>query len=886
MKAIKEIVDIISDKLSYSTPDFDKDLVGMRVRLQALEARLEIGSPGVRMVGIWGIGGSGKTTIASSLHMKISHHFQSHCIVNDIGTEKLKNSGLTKLQEKLISGLLKFNIELQSVAHGKQIIRTRLSHRNVLIILDDVDDIDQLDALVGSHDWFGPGSRIIITTRNEQLLISHKVDHVFQATLLSPEEAIQLFSKRVYNKDMRVKDYEELSKSVVSYCAGLPLALQILGSFLCGKDEKEWRCTLDRLKRIPEEKIVEKLRISYDGLKASEKQLFLDIACFFRKKKTLDAIQLFEACVQEMGHYIVKGDYPNDPEKHTRVWEYENLMLLEGATEENDNIEAIQVARDYSFRGVCKIISNMKKLRSLRVIPIDFNCDIPTTTCDDHWEGPDFLSNELRYIEWTGHPLIGIIESFQQKKRSIMCLSVYKHLPHLKVLLLDNLHNLLGTPDFEGLPCLQTLKLHECQELQEIHPSIGKHKSLEYISVHDCFMVRMFPTIISMGNLKTLDISYSYRFKEMTDFRLEFPEIKTNMISLVELSLENVNIDVLLSSSIDRCANLRSLHLVDCCFPNSKEVIFDGLKHLKDLRIRGSTNGMPTLVDEETPSEIGELSNLRELDLGSNEFTRLHFSLSKLTRLKLLNLSGCDQLVELPELPSSLAILNADHCPKLKAIGDSHKHNKWLCQVSLTLGATINDVHKLLESMLQEGNAVENQNILLKLGFQNAKVFGPLFVIGGKYTLQLTEDWCNKFSGFLMCFASYEYERYAHINMERVISGMESEDGEAWEEGDSPRRYTEVWYVSFASLRHTKWWDETCNKAVSFSGHIDLRDHDRVAKSGFGVRLVARKSGSGPTAQEESEFSHYTPKFCIRNDSANALGIRLTKSKFSRDFVT
>ncbi|KAK9064723.1 hypothetical protein SSX86_016105 [Deinandra increscens subsp. villosa] len=665
MKAIKEIVDTVSDKLSYSTPDFDKDLVGMRVRLQELEALLEIGSPDVRMVGIWGIGGSGKTTIASSLHMKIFHRFQSHCIVNDIGTETSKNPYLTNLQEKIISGLLKKDIGLHSVAEGKQIISTRLSHRNVLIILDDVDDIDQLDALVGSHDWFGPGSRIIITTRNEQLLISHKVDHVCQVTLLLPEEAIQLFSKRVYNKNMHVKDYEELSKSVVSYCAGLPLALKILGSFLCGKDDKLWRCTLDRLKRIPEEKIVEKLRISYDGLKAPEKQLFLDIACFFRWKNTLATVELFEACgydpiigikvlkqkglitleddifdmhdlVQEMGHYIVKGDYPNNPEKHTRVWEYENLMLLEGATEENDTIEAIKVARNYSSYGVCKIISKLKKLRWLKVTPNDIN------------------------------------------------------------------------------------------------------------------------------------------------------------------------------------------------------------------------------------------------------YNRL----SKLTRLKLLNLSHCDQLVELPELPSSLAILNADRCPKLKAIGDSHKHNKWLCQVSLTLGATINDVHKLLESMLQGGNAVENQNILLELGgVEIAKGFGPLFFIGSKYTLQLTEDWCNKFSGFLICIALYGSYMDASISMERVMSGMESEDGEAWEEGDSREQHTQVWYVSFASLRHTKWWDETCNKAVSFSGHINLRDHDHVAKSGFGVRLVARKSGSGPTAQEESEFSHYTPKFCIMNDSANALGIRLTKSEFPRYFV-
>ncbi|KAM0035004.1 putative TIR domain, P-loop containing nucleoside triphosphate hydrolase [Helianthus debilis subsp. tardiflorus] len=86
-KAIKEIADTISDKLLFITPDVNEDLVGIRARLQELEAHLDIGSGGVRMVGIWGVGGSGKTTLASSLYMKISCRFQSHCIVDNIREE-------------------------------------------------------------------------------------------------------------------------------------------------------------------------------------------------------------------------------------------------------------------------------------------------------------------------------------------------------------------------------------------------------------------------------------------------------------------------------------------------------------------------------------------------------------------------------------------------------------------------------------------------------------------------------------------------------------------------------------------------------------------------------------------------------------------------------
>ena len=155
---------------------------------------------------------------------------------------------------------------------------------------------------------------------------------------------------------------------MVSYSDGLPLALKVLGSFLYDKDEKEWMSTLDRLKEIPESEIVEKLKISYDGLKKVEKELFLDIACFFRgRRRENGAMEIFEACgfhpdigikvliqkalitinsygrfdmhdlVQEMAHYIVRGEHPDNPEKHSRVWKDEEIsnMCIEDATTVN-----------------------------------------------------------------------------------------------------------------------------------------------------------------------------------------------------------------------------------------------------------------------------------------------------------------------------------------------------------------------------------------------------------------------------------------------------------------------------------------------------------------------------------------------------------------------
>ena len=71
----------------------------------------------------------------------------------------------------------------------------------------------------------------------------------------------------------------------MKYSSGLPLALEVLGSFLFGKSTIEWKISLDRLKEFPEEAILKVLRISFNGLQKPQKEIFLHIACFFNHEK-------------------------------------------------------------------------------------------------------------------------------------------------------------------------------------------------------------------------------------------------------------------------------------------------------------------------------------------------------------------------------------------------------------------------------------------------------------------------------------------------------------------------------------------------------------------------------------------------------------------------
>ncbi|GJV99383.1 Toll/interleukin-1 receptor domain-containing protein [Tanacetum coccineum] len=766
---IKKIVDTIFGGLFPLDSDIDEGLVGMRARLQGLISQLKIGSGGVRMVGIWGLGGGGKTTLATSVYMEIKRRFKSHCIIENIREESRK-SGLKKLQGDILSVICKTKMEVDCVAEGKREIKSKLCHSNVLVILDDVDDLDQLEALAGSSNWFGDGSRIIITTRDEHLLRKHKVDHVSPVRLLSRDEAISLFNSHAYNEEKHVKDYEKLSLQVVSYADGLPLALKVLGELKILTMEIFDACGFH-----PE-----------IGIKVLIQKSLI----------TIDSDERFgmHDLIQEMGHYIVRGEHPNNPEKHSRVWKHAEVRnMCFGDATEYDQIEVIEYGYNIHRPQIIMFISKMKKLSKQKLL----------------WKG-------------------------------------YK------------------------------LELWGCEELEEIHPSLGNHRSLKYVHVSECSKLRMFPTIVRMEQLESLHISYCHK-------SLVFPEIQANMECLVNLDVPFFQIDAQLSSIRERCTNLIYLRLCHCSKgPEKTPFPLPLTRSLRKLDL-----SICCFEDGEIQSDIGELSNLQDLNLSYNNFSKLHFSLSQLTRLKLLNLSGCKRLVKLPELPSSIAIIIADGCDKLTTIGDLNENCKWLCYISL-YQSTVIDGNRLLQSMLK-GNAIENQSMHLRIkGLEIPKQFTNRLYAGDKCRLPLPENWCNNFCGFLIC-AVLEDHVYRWTSPDITIKEEASDDMRGmfhdvvWGESFGGK-LTWVWYVSFASLRRTEWWNPT-HKNVSF--YIINPYLSKITSIGIGAKnpsnylrigasLVPMNNGSGltDTSTDSSEFTDdYTPKFSIRHDSKSSLTI-------------
>ncbi|KAL6315947.1 hypothetical protein AAG906_013781 [Vitis piasezkii] len=479
---VEEIASFIfHEKINMAQSDTAEDLVGIDSRLCEIEPLLCLKAADVRIIGIWGMSGIGKTTLAGAIFERFRNQFEGCVFFENVGTE-LEREGIEGLQEKLLSKILGLkNLSLT----GRPSIKAALGSKKVLIVLDNVKDQMIIEKIAKKCDWFGVGSRIIITTTNKNVLRTHEVKEIYEVKKFDGDEAMKLFSRYAFKQDHPRKDFVELSKSIIACTHGLPLAIKLLGDLLFEKSKHEWESKLDKLNK--DLKLgINCLQMSYNELNDDEQCLFLDIACFFKGEdidyvaKILDnhnrcSIDGIHALVdkslitisgnklqmhdllQEMGREVV-CQKSQEPGKRTRLWKHEDISLV---LENNKEVEGISLDLSHvkeKLHFKTPAFARMNKLKLLKV----YNSGGASKkgNCNVHFsQGFKFHYDELRYLYLHGYNLKSLPNDFNAENL------VHLSMPHsyvqqlwkgskgmekLKSIDLSHSTRLTETPNFSG----------------------------------------------------------------------------------------------------------------------------------------------------------------------------------------------------------------------------------------------------------------------------------------------------------------------------------------------------------------------------------------------------------------------------------------------------
>uniref|UniRef100_A0A0D3B0S4 ADP-ribosyl cyclase/cyclic ADP-ribose hydrolase n=1 Tax=Brassica oleracea var. oleracea TaxID=109376 RepID=A0A0D3B0S4_BRAOL len=616
---IKRIATDVSNMLNNFTPSNDFDgLVGMGAHLKKMEPFLCIDSDEVRMIGIWGPPGIGKTTIARVVYNQLSNSFQLSVFMDDLKANYSRlcsddYSLKLQLQQQFMSQIT--NQKDMVVSH-LGVASNRLKDKKVLVVLDGVDRSLQLDAIAKGTCWFGPGSRIIITTQDQRLFRAHGVNHIYKVDFPTNDEALQIFCTYSFGQKSPKDGFEELARKVTRLSGELPLGLRVMGSYFRGMSKQEWTNSLPRLTTSLNADIGSILKFSYDALDDEDKDLFLHIACFFNSEK-----------IHKVEDYLAN--------KFLEVRQRHNVLVEKSLISINrwGYITVHSLLGKLGREIVCKESIHEPGQRQF----LYDEREIREVLTGDSTGSKSVIGIMFRYGRIKEQNRINKLEKLWEGIKSLRS---------LKWMDLSDYVNLKELPDLSTATNLEKLNLNDCSSLVKLPPAIGYTNNLENLNLRDCSSLIKLPSM-SGNSLEKLDIRWMLKSCGFSLFYWEsqLPFFVGNATNLEMLVLSNCSNLVKLPLSLGNLQKLQILILQGC---SKLEILHT---NIKELNLSNCIN----LV--ELPLFIGKLQKLKELRLkGCSKLEVLPTNIN-LESLQLLDLSDCSMLKSFPDISTNIGYL-------------------------------------------------------------------------------------------------------------------------------------------------------------------------------------------------------------------------------------
>ncbi|XP_030466169.1 disease resistance protein RPV1-like [Syzygium oleosum] len=663
---VKEVLRRVRQVLKKDDQVVTEKLVGFDLHVQEMMRKLgvvyndgqaiEVCGQDVRVVGICGMPGVGKTTLAKVVFNKMHMLFDECSFL-----EGINSKGVMFSQEMLIADLQKEKpAPLKSSDEGTKKIASLFNVMKVLIVLDDVHEIEQTKALAEKLSWFGPGSRIIVTTDVRNVLdgFNDGPAEEYKVEPMRYHHALQLFRKHAFqgNALQDVSDYDPLSIDIVKAIGGLPSAIVDAASYLCANkdDIRIWRETLNLLKEDQGNKVESAFKDSYESLDVRTREIFLDIACFFIGKDVRIPSYMWEACdyypargikrlreinfleigennelrmhdlLRDFGRKLVER---KDLHERCRFWNHSDALSILKDSKGTGTVEGIGLTVEEGCT-VCFTCEEFHKMSNLRYLRLD-RANIQGNT--------ENLLPNLRWLEWRACRLISELGNMHLKKLAILDLSwssvtedsrvwrqIMEKVEELKVLNLQGCVQLPASLNFRAPINLEILILEDCTQLSQIGPFISNLKNLSSLNLRKCCRVKQLPQeLCCMKSLRELLIDGT------GIHRICFPEGSLENLEILSVCDCQYLQDI---STIGRLRNLSSLALDGADIDGLPNTV-GFLQKLRRLSLRNCWKL------GKLPTSIGKLELLEVMDLSYTGIMKMPRSIKDLRNLKTLKMA-------------------------------------------------------------------------------------------------------------------------------------------------------------------------------------------------------------------------------------------------------